>query len=77
MPSFMMEIDACQRSPLDQLAVDYVPLRQLRGVSVDFCCRTLGIPEPDAEVAQRLGVSVATVREWRELGRRANGRSYL
>jgi hypothetical protein len=73
MSSFMMEIDAAQRSPLDQLAVDYLTLRST--CSLDFCCRTVGVPENDDVVARRLGVGVTTVRRWREVGRRVNGRS--
>jgi DNA-binding transcriptional regulator YiaG len=71
MPSFMMEIDAAQRSPLDQLAVDYLLLRS--GYSIDFCRRVVGVSEGDDAVARRLGVAVSTVRGWREVGRRANG----
>jgi hypothetical protein len=73
MPPFMMEIDAAQRSPLDQLAVDYLMLRS--GFSLDFCCRAVGVPETDEAVARRLGVAVSTVRGWRDVGRRARGRS--
>jgi hypothetical protein len=70
---FMMDIDAARRSPLDQLAMDYFTIRS--GLpSIDFCCRTLGVPEPDGTVARRLGVAVSTVRQWREIGRRANGK---
>jgi hypothetical protein len=72
MPSFMMEIDDAQRSPLDQLAVDFVPFRS-RQPSLDFCLRTLGVREKDAVIAQRLGVAIAAVRSWREIGRRASG----
>lgn len=71
MPPFMMEIEAAQRSPLDQLAVDYFAQRS--GLpSLDFCRRAAGVPEKDLEVAQRLGVAVATVRGWREVGRKAS-----
>lgn len=69
--SFMMEIDAAQRSPLDQLAVDYLTLRS--GYSIDFCRRVVGVPQGDETVARRLSVAVSTVRSWREIGRRANG----
>lgn len=72
MPPFMMEIDAAQRSPLDQLAVDYLTMRTARP-SVDFCRRTLGVEADDAVVARRLGVAISTVRGWREIGRRAAG----
>jgi hypothetical protein len=71
MPSFMMDIDSTQRSPLDQLAVDYFTLRSGQP-SLDFCRRTLGVVEDDAAVARRLGVGVSTVRRWREVGRRAS-----
>jgi DNA-binding transcriptional regulator YiaG len=67
----MMEIDAA-RSPLDQLAVDYFTQRSGQP-SLDFCRRALGVGEPDEVVARRLGVAISTVRNWRELGRRANG----
>lgn len=71
MPPFMMEIDSARRSPLDQLAVDYLTLRT--GCSIDFCRRTAGVPESDERIARRLGVAVSTVRGWREIGRRASG----
>jgi hypothetical protein len=71
MPSFMMEIDEAQRSPLDQLAVDYFTLRSGQP-SLDFCRRTLGVPQDDEVVARRLGVAVSTVRGWRDVGRRAS-----
>ena len=74
MHSFMMEIEAARRSPLDQLVVDYM-LNRSGQPSLEFCCRTLGVSEDDAVVARRLGVAISTVRGWRELGRRANGRS--
>lgn len=70
MPSFMMEIDAARRSPLDQLAVDYLTFRP--NFSLDFYCRAAGVPEPDGVVARRLGVAVSTVRKWREIGHRAS-----
>lgn len=72
MPSFMMQIDAAQRSPLDQLVTDYYTLRSGKP-SIDFCRRVLGVPEDDAAVARRLGVAISTVRDWREVGRRARG----
>jgi hypothetical protein len=72
MPSFMMEIDRAQRSPLDQLAVDYLSLRSGQP-SLDFCRRALGVCEDDAAVARRLSVAISTVRSWREIGRRARG----
>ena len=68
--SFMMRIDAAQRSPLDQLAVDYFSKKSTHP-SIDFCRRAAGVPEDDEKVARRLGVAVSTVRGWRELGRRA------
>ena len=74
MPSFMMDIDAARRSPLDQLAVDYFTLRSGQP-SIDFCCCTLGVREEDDVVARRLGVAISTVRSWREIGRRASGRA--
>ena len=67
--SFMLEIDAAQRRPLDQLAVDYA---QRSGMpSLEFCRQVLGVPENDAVVARRLNVGVTTVRGWRKVGRRA------
>jgi hypothetical protein len=73
MPSFMMEIDASRRSPLEQLAVDYVHVLSSGQPSLDFCRRALGVPESDLVVAGRLSVAVATVRGWREVARRAGG----
>ena len=75
MPPFMTEIEAAQPSPIDQLARDFLKLRPEQP-SIDFCRRTLGVSEDDTEVAMRLGVKVQTVREWREIGRRASGRGY-
>jgi len=72
MPPFMMEIEAAQRSPLDQLAFDYFTIRSGQP-SLDFCRRTIGVPETDEVVARRLSVAISTVRGWREIGRRANG----
>jgi hypothetical protein len=72
MPPFMMEIDDVQRSPLNQLAIDYLTTRSGHP-SIDFCRRALGVPEDDVVVARRLGVAVSTVRGWREIGRRAKG----
>ena len=71
--SFMMQIEAAQRSPLDQLAVDFFYAEKSAHPSIDFCRRVLGVPEPDEKVARRLSVAVSTVRSWRELGRRARG----
>jgi len=71
MSSFMAEIEAAQPSPIDQLVRDY--LRRPVQPSIDFCRRTLGVAEDDAEVALRLGVKVQSVREWREIGRRSSG----
>jgi hypothetical protein len=69
MPAFMMEIEQAQRSPLEQLAVDYFTLRS--GLpSLDFCRRAVGVREDDATVARRLRVAISTVRKWREIGRR-------
>ena len=70
--SFMMKIDAAQRSPLDQLAVDYFCAEKSAHPSIDFCRRAFGVPEADEKVARRLSVAVSTVRGWRELGRRAS-----
>ena len=70
--SFMMQIEAAQRSPLDQLAVDYFYAEKLPHPSIDFCRRALGVPEDDEKIARRLSVAVSTVRSWRELGRRAS-----
>lgn len=69
-PSFMMEIDAAFRSPLDQLAIDYFVQRSGQP-SLDFCRRTLGVGESDETIARRLGVAISTVRSWREIGKRA------
>lgn len=62
--SFMMQIEATQRSPLDQLAVDYPSKRPLQP-SIDFCRRVAGVPEDDEKVARRLSVTVSMVRGWR------------
>jgi len=70
--SFMMQIEAAQRSPLDQLVVDYFYAEKSSHPSLDFCRRTLGVPEEDEKIARRLSVAVSTVRGWRELGRRAS-----
>jgi hypothetical protein len=70
--SFMMEIDAAQLSPLDQLVVDYFYAQKLEHhPTLDFCRQVLGVPDKDEAVAQRLRVAISTVRGWRELGRRA------
>jgi DNA-binding transcriptional regulator YiaG len=69
--SFMMEIDASRRRPLDQLAVDFFYAQRSGTPSIDFCRQVYGVPESDAVVAQRLSVAVSTVRGWREVGRRA------
>lgn len=71
--SFMMRIEAAQRSPLDQLAVDYFYAQRSGHPSIEFCRRVLGVPEKDAVVARRLDVAISTVRSWREVGRRASG----
>lgn len=75
MKSFMMEIEVTQRSPLDQLAVDFFYSQKSGHPSLDFCRRVFGVPEKDELVARRLSVAVSTVRGWRELGRRADPRS--
>lgn len=76
--SFMMQIEAAQRPPLEQLAVDYYGYAEKAGhPSLDFCCRVLGIPENDDKIARRLSVAVSTVRGWRELGRRASSSSVM
>jgi hypothetical protein len=74
--SFMRQIDAARRPPLDQLAADYWAIKMAKSEpSIDFCRQALGVPEPDEAVARRLAVPVATVRGWREIGRRASPRS--
>jgi len=73
MPSFMMEIESAQRSPLDQLAVDYFQAARPKQPSIDFCRRMCGLSERDDVVAKRLSVAIAAVRGWREVGKRANG----
>jgi hypothetical protein len=75
MPPFMLEIEAAQQSPLDQLAYDYLTIRSGQP-SLDFCCRALGVDDDDTVVARRLGVAISTVRGWRAVGRRANGRAW-
>ena len=75
--SFMMQIDAAQRSPLEQLAVDYFYAEKTAHPSIDFCRRVHGVPDDDEKVARRLSVAVSTVRAWRNLGRRAHPRSCL
>ena len=75
--SFMMQIDAAQRSPLDQLAADYFYLEKTAHPSIDFCRRVHGVPDDDEKVARRLSVAVSTVRSWRDVGRRAHPRSCL
>lgn len=75
--SFMMQIEAAtQRSPLDQLAVDFFYAERSGHPSLDFCRRVHGVPEDDEKVARRLSVAVSTVRGWRELGRRATPGGY-
>ena len=73
--SFMMQIEAAQRPPLEQLAVDYYYAEKTVHPSLDFCRRLFGVPEEDEKIARRLSVAVSTVRGWRELGRRATPRS--
>jgi len=60
--SFMLKIEATQRSPLDQLAMDYFYAERTAHPSIDFCRRVLGVPEADDKVARRLSVAVSTVR---------------
>ena len=72
--SFMMQIEAAQRPPLDQLAYDYFNAEKTVHPSLDFCRQVFGVPDNDEKVARRLSVAVSTVRAWRELGRRANPR---
>ncbi len=69
--SFMMQIEAAQRSPLDQLAVDFYAEKSPHP-SLDFCRRLFGVPDADEKVARRLNVAVSMVRGWRELGRRTS-----
>lgn len=70
--SFMMRIEAAQRPPIDQLAVDYWPIRLTKAdPSIEFCRRAAGVPDSDAVIASRLDVPVAKVRGWRDIGRRA------
>ena len=70
--SFMMQIEAAQRPPLEQLAVDYFSAEKTAHPSLDFCRQVFGVPDDDEKVARRLSVAVSIVRGWRELGRRAN-----
>jgi len=70
--SFMMQIEAAQRPPLEQLAVDFFYVEKTAHPSIDFCLRLLGVPEEDAKVARRLNVEVLKVRGWRALGLRAS-----
>lgn len=69
--SFMMEIDATRRGPLDQLAMDFFYVQRSGTPSLDFCRQIFGVPESDEIVARRLSVAVSTVRGWRDVGRRA------
>lgn len=71
--SFMMKIDAAraaQRSPLDMLVADYAR-RRPQVPSIDFCCCLAGVLDSDEAIARRLRVAVTIVRDWREIGRRA------
>lgn len=72
MSSFMMRIEKSQRSPLDQLVVDYFQAERPSHPSIDFCRRVCGVSERDEVVAKRLSVAIAAVRGWRDVGRRAN-----
>lgn len=74
--SFMMDIEATQRRPLDQLAVDYFYARRSGTPSISFCRQVFGVPEDDGVVARRLSVAVSTVRGWRDVGRRATSGSW-
>ena len=69
--SFMMEIDATRRGPLDQLAMDFLYAQRSGIPSLDFCRQVFGVPESDEVVARRLSVAVSTVRGWRDVGRKA------
>lgn len=69
--SFMLEIEAAQRAPLDQLVADYFYAQRSGLPSIDFCRRVFGVPESDDVVARRLSVAVSTVRGWRDVGRKA------
>ena len=76
--SFMMKIDAARPSPLDQLVADYPHVRKPdHHPTLDFCRQLCGVPDKDADVAQRLRVSISKVRDWRALGYRASPRSCL
>lgn len=72
MPSFMLEIEAAQRAPLDQLAMDYFNAHRPEQPSSDFCRRICGVSDRDEVVAKRLDVRIAEVRSWRKAGRLAN-----
>ena len=69
--SFMMQIEAAQRPPLDQLAFDFLQIPRSEHPPLDFCRQTLGVPEDDEVVARCLRVAVSEVRGWRDVGRRA------
>lgn len=71
----MLQIEAAQKSPLDQLVVDYFYAQKMAHPSIDFCQRVYGVIERDEAIAKRLSVAVSTVRGWREVGRRASSRS--
>jgi len=67
--SFMLEIDASRRAPLDELAIMW--LSQRSGLpSAEFCRHAAGVEADDAVIARRLGVAISTVRGWRAAGRR-------
>lgn len=71
--SFMMQIDAARRPPLDQLAADYWAIKAAKlDPSLGFCRQLLGVPESDEVIARRLDEPVARVRSWRDIGRRAS-----
>jgi hypothetical protein len=71
--SFMLAIDAARPGALDQLAIDYCYAQKLkRPPSLDFCRQVCGVPDKDEVIARRLGVTVLTVRTWREVGRRSS-----
>lgn len=66
--SFMRTIEACRPPALELLASDWLARTEPPGLP--FCRRVAEVPDPDMVVARRLGVSVATVRAWRDLGGR-------
>jgi hypothetical protein len=69
--SFMLAIDAAAPSPLDYLVIEYRVF--CCRPSVEFCRQVAGMIEKDEAIARRLGVRVALVRGWREIGGRCAG----